>query len=216
MKRILIADDHEMVRRGLRTVLEAHPGWEVCGEAANGVEAVAQARALEPDIVVLDFAMPELNGLSAARQIRQQLPQTEILILTMHESETLVRSLGKAGVRGCVLKSDAGRVLVSAVERLLQHQPFFSPKVADWVPTVEPDSRLAGAEIRFGFDQLSPREQQVLQLIAEGLSSKEVATRLAISLKTAETHRVNLMRKLDLHSVSELVRYAIRNRIAAP
>lgn len=215
MTRILVADDHEMVRHGLRAVLEAHPGWEVCGEAANGLEAVSQARALKPDIVVLDFAMPKLNGLGAARQIRQELPQTEVLILTMHESESLVRSLGRAGVRGCVLKSDAGRVLVAAVEQLLQHKPFFSPKVADWVATGEPDHNLAKGEVRLNFDQLTPREQQVLQLIAEGLSSKDVATRLEISLKTAETHRVNLMRKLDIHSVSELVRYAIRNRIAA-
>jgi DNA-binding NarL/FixJ family response regulator len=215
MTRILVADDHEMVRRGLRAVLEAHPGWEVCGEAANGLEAVAQAHALKPDIVILDFAMPKLNGLGAARQIRQELPQVKILILTMHESETLIRSLARAGVRGCVLKSDAGRVLVFAVEQLLQHKPFFSPKVADWVSTGEFDLNLAEGEVRLNFDQLTPREQQILQLIAEGLSSKEVATRLEISLKTAETHRVNLMRKLDLHSVSELVRYAIRNRIAA-
>jgi DNA-binding NarL/FixJ family response regulator len=215
MTRILVADDHEMVRHGLRAVLEAHPDWVVCGEAANGIEAVSQARALKPDIVVLDFAMPELNGLGAARQIRQELPQTEVLILTMHESESLVRSLGRAGVRGCVLKSDAGRVLVSAVEQLLRHKPFFSPKVVGWVSTGEPDPTLAKGVARLDFNQLTLREQQVLQLIAEGLSSKEVATRLEISLKTAETHRVNLMRKLDIHSVSELVRYAIRNRIVA-
>jgi DNA-binding NarL/FixJ family response regulator len=216
MKRILVADDHEMVRHGLRAVLEAHPGWAVCGEAANGLEAVAQARALKPDIVVLDFAMPELNGLGAARQIHQEMPQTEVLMLTMHESEALVRSLGKAGVRGCVLKSDAGGILVTAVEQLLQHQPFFSPKIANWVSTSEPDPNLAEGEVRLDFAQLTLREQQVLQLIAEGLSSKDVAKRLDISAGTAETHRVNLMRKLDLHSVSELVRYAIRNRIAAP
>jgi DNA-binding NarL/FixJ family response regulator len=216
MTRILVADDHEMVRHGLRAVLEEHPDWVVCGEAANGLEAVSQARALKPDIVVLDFAMPELNGLGAARQIHQELPQTEILMLTMHESEALVRSLGNAGVRGCMLKSDAGHVLVAAVGQLLQHKPFFSPKVADWVATGEPDPNLAKGVARLDFDRLSPREQQVLQLLAEGLSSKEVATRLEISLKTAETHRVNLMRKLDIHSVSELVHYAIRNRIAAP
>jgi DNA-binding NarL/FixJ family response regulator len=216
MKRILVADDHEMVRQGLRAVLEAHPDWVVCGEAADGVQAVAQARTLKPDIVVLDFAMPKLNGLGAARQIHQDLPQVEILMLTMHESETLVRFLGKAGVRGCVLKSDAGRVLVSAVEQLLQHKAYFSPKVADWVSTGEPHPTLAKGAARLNFAQLTCREQQVLQLIAEGQSSKEVAKRLEIALKTAETHRANLMRKLDLHSVSGLVHYAIRNRIAAP
>jgi DNA-binding NarL/FixJ family response regulator len=215
MTRILVADDHEMVRHGLRTVLETHPGWVVCGEAANGIEAVARARALKPNIVVLDFAMPRLNGLGAARQIRQELPQTEILILTMHESETLVRSLSRAGVRGCVLKSDAGRVLVSAIEQLLQHRPFFSPKVAVWASMSDPDRSLAEGEARLDFDRLTPREQEVLQLIAESLSSKEVAARLEISVSTAETHRVNLMRKLGLHSVSELVHYAIRNRITA-
>lgn len=216
MARILVADDHEMVRRGLRAVLEAHPGWAVCGEAADGLEAVAQARALKPDIAVLDFSMPKLNGLGAGRQIHQELPQTEILILTMYESESLVRSVARGGARGCVLKSDAGRVLVSAVEQLLEHKPFFSSKVADWVSTGKPDRNPAEGEVPLTFDQLTLREQQVLQLIAEGLSSKEVAVRLEISLKTAETHRVNLMRKLDLHSVSELVHYAIRNRITAP
>ncbi len=216
MARILVADDHEMIRHGLRAVIEAHPGWEVCGEATNGLDAVAQARALKPDIVVLDFVMPKLNGLGAARQIRQELPETEVLILTMHESESLVRAIARVGARGCVLKSDAGRVLLSAVEQLLQHKPFFSPKVADWASSGGLDRNLAEGQVRLSFDQLTPREQQVLQLIAEGLSSKQVATRLEISLKTAETHRVNLMRKLDLHSVSELVRYAIRNRIAAP
>src|ERR1035438_1599478 len=207
MARILVADDHEMVRHGLRAVLEAHPGWVVCGEAADGLEAVAQARALKPDIVVLDFTMPRLNGLGASRQIHQELPQTEVLILTMHESESLVRSVARVGARGCVLKSDAGRILVSAVEQLLQHKPFFSSKVADWASAGKPDRSLAEGEARLNFDQLTPREQQVMQLIAAGLN---------ISLKTAETHRVNLMRKLDLHSVSELVRYAIRNRIAVP
>ena len=216
MARILVTDDHEMVRHGLRAVLEAHPGWVVCGEAADGIEALVQARALKPDLVILDFTMPKLNGLGAARQIRQELPQTEVLILTMHESESLARALAKVGVRGCVLKSDAGRVLVSAVERLLEHKPFFSPRVAEWVSVGESDRNPAEEQVRLDFDHLTTREQQVLQLIAEGLSSKEVATRLEISPKTAETHRVNLMRKLNLHSVSELVRYAIRNRITAP
>jgi DNA-binding NarL/FixJ family response regulator len=216
IRRILVVDDHVTVRQGLRALLEAHRGWEVCGEAADGMEAVAQARALKPDIVVLDFAMPKLNGLSASRQIHEELPQTEILMLTMHESETLMRSVARAGARGCVLKSDAGSVLVAAVEQLLKHKPFFSPKVAGWISTGEPDRNPAGGEVRLDFDQLTSREQQVLQLIAEGLSSKEVAVRLDISVRTAETHRVNLMGKLNLHSVSELVRYAIRNRIAAP
>ena len=213
MTRILIADDHEMVRRGLRDLLESHPDWTICGEAATGTDAVAKAEELKPDVVVLDFAMPELNGLEATRQIRQVSPHTEILMLTMHESEQLAREVLAAGARGFVLKSDAGKVLVNAVEQLSQHKPYFTTKVSEmllseWLSPAAERSK-AG---EFG-GPLTPRERQIVQLIAEGRSSKEVADRLNISVKTADTHRANLMRKLHLHSVTDLVRYAIRNKM---
>lgn len=203
-----------MIRHGLRKVLEDRPGWEVCGEAANGREAVALAKTLRPDVVVMDFAMPELNGLEATRQIRQALPQTEVAILTMYDSDQLAREAVAAGARGFVMKNDAGRVLVTAVEELSHHRPFFTSSVSQMIlagflnPSAAPDEKMR--------PRLTAREREIVQLVAEGKSTKEVAALLNISVKTAETHRVNLMRKLDLHSVGELVRYAIRNEIVRP
>jgi DNA-binding NarL/FixJ family response regulator len=215
MIRILIADDHEMIRTGLRKILEGRDGWTVCGEAVNGREAVTKARELKPDVVVLDFAMPELNGLEVIRQIRATLPQTEVLILTMHESEQLARAVLAAGARGFVLKSDAGQTIAAAVEQLGQHHSYFTTSVSHVVlqgylhPAEPTEENLIGK-------RLTAREREIVQLIAEGRSSKEVADALGISVKTVETHRVNLMRKLELHSVSELVHYAIRNQIVEP
>jgi len=211
--RILLADDHEVVRRGLRALLQAQPSWEVCGEAANGREAVEKAQALRPDVVVLDITMPELNGLEAARRILRAAPRTQVLILTMHDSDEVVHEVLEAGARGYVLKSDAGRDLVAAVEALGEGRPFFTTRVAELVLTgylqgaAEPAKR-AGARSR-----LTSRERELLQLLAEGKSNKEAATALSISVKTVETHRANIMRKLNLHSISELVHYAVRNRI---
>ena len=209
--RILLADDHEMVRRGLRSVLEGHEGWEVCGEVGDGRAAVDQAKALQPDIVILDITMPELNGLDAARQIREVAPKAEILILTMHSSERFVREVLAAGARGYVVKSDAGRVLLEAVETLRQHRPFFSAAISEIVleAYLHPERGSGEAEGA----QLTAREREALQLIAEGTSNKEVADVLGISVRTVETHRLHLMRKLKVRSVSELTRYAIRNRI---
>ncbi len=209
--RILLADDHEMVRRGLRSVLEGHEGWEVCGEVGDGRAAVDQAKALQPDIVILDITMPELNGLDAARQIREVAPKAEILILTMHSSERFVREVLAAGARGYVVKSDAGRVLLEAVETLRQHRPFFSAAISEIVleAYLHPERGSGEAEGA----QLTAREREALQLIAEGKSNKEVADVLGISVRTVETHRLHLMRKLKVRSVSELTRYAIRNRI---
>ncbi len=210
--RVLIADDHEVVRRGIRSILENQAGWEICGEAVTGREAVEKALQLTPDVVVLDVGMPELNGLEAARQILKALPHTEILILTMHDSTQLVHEVLDAGARGYVLKSDAGRDLVTAVDALCRHKPFFAPSVSGVV--LDGFRKNAnGASTFTTSDPLTPREREILQLLAEGKSNKEVATILGISVKTAETHRTNVMRKLELHSVSELVRYAIRNNI---
>jgi DNA-binding NarL/FixJ family response regulator len=212
--RILLADDHEIVRRGLKDLLEAEAGWQIVGEATSGREAVAKAKLLKPDVVILDLRMPELNGLEATRQILRSLPGSEILILTMSDSEGLARTVLEAGAHGYLLKSDAVRDLVAAVDSLRQHRPFFTSVIARMVlqgflkrGSTEP----AGAS----FDPLSAREREIVQLLAEGKSNKEVAAVLGISVKTAETHRANIMRKLDLHSTTDLVHYAVRNRITA-
>lgn len=214
--RILIADDHEMVRQGLRRVITDHGQWDIVGEATDGRSAVELARSQRPDVAILDYSMPNLNGLEATRQIRAELPRTEVLVLTMHDAETLVREVLSAGAKGYILKSDAGRVLIEAVEMLLQHRPFFTPQVSELVlsgylrgGTGAPIADDAGGG-------LTPREREVLQLIAEGRSTKDVADVLGLSVKTAETHRTNLMRKLDLHSLADLVKYAIRNKIIEP
>ncbi|HEX4343172.1 MAG TPA: response regulator transcription factor [Verrucomicrobiae bacterium] len=205
--RILIADDHEMVRQGLRRVIAEQPGWLICGEVATGRQAVERAEATKPDVVVMDFAMPELNGMEATRQICAALPGTEVLILSMHESEELVREILAAGARGYVLKSDAGHSLVNAIKALAEHKPYFTSKISSLVLQgyLNPQTRESAA--------LTPREREIVQLVAEGRSSKKVADVLGISVKTAETHRSNILRKLGLRSVSELVRYAIRNKI---
>ena len=212
---ILIADDHELVRQGLRTVLESQPGWKVCGEAVNGRQAVDLARELRPDVIVLDVTMPELNGLEATRQIRKANPKAEVLILTMHESEQLVGEVLAAGARGYVLKSDTSRLLVSAIQSLAQHQPFFTGKVSEVVL----NGYLKPGEVRNGADKiparLTAREREVVQLLAEGKSSKEVAVALGVSVRTVDAHRANVMHKLRLHSVTDLVHYAIRNQIIA-
>lgn len=211
--RILIADDHELVRRGLAAELSKIPGWEVAAEAANGQQAVALAQSLKPDLIVLDLSMPELNGLAATRRILEADPAARILILTAHESEQLVREVLAAGALGYVLKSDAGRVLVTALQSLLVGAPFFTSKVATTV--LEGYLRSPAPELA-GLSVLSAREQEIVQLLAEGKSNKEVARALGISVKTAETHRSNIMRKTGLGSLAELVRFAVRNKIIEP
>jgi DNA-binding NarL/FixJ family response regulator len=213
--RILVADDHEVVRRGLRALLETRPGWEICGEATTGREAVAKALELKPDLVVLDITMPELNGLEATRQILKALPRTEVLVLTIHESEQVVHEVLDAGARGYVLKSDAGRDLVAAVQALSQHKPFFTPTVTEMVLGAYRKPGLPREEPGATLSPLSPREREIIQLLAEGKSNKEVATMLNVSVKTVETHRANIMLKLNLHSIADLIHYAIRNKIVA-
>jgi DNA-binding NarL/FixJ family response regulator len=214
--RLLVADDHDVVRKGVRMLLEEQPGWEVAAEAANGREAVEKAQLVQPDVTILDLSMPELNGLEAAREILKTV-QTKILILTMYDSDPLIRQTLEAGARGYLLKSDAGKDLVSAVDALRRNKTFFTPKVAQMVlegylgrPTK--DNEAEDTNRKNGL-RLTARQKQILQLLAEGKSSKEVAVTLNISVKTAETHRANIMRRLDCHSVTELVRYAIRNHI---
>jgi DNA-binding NarL/FixJ family response regulator len=216
--RILIADDHDLMRRGVRTLLEAHPGWEICAEAPTGREAVSKAEELKPDIVILDSSMPDLNGLEAARRIRSASPNTEILILSVHYSDQLIRELLEAGVRGYIIKSDSDRDLIIAVETLANHKPFFTPRATEVIlgnlnMGGPPTRAQVPATLR---ERLTSREREIVQLLAEGKSSKEVASSLCISVKTAETHRANIMRKLQLHTVTELVRYAVRNQIIEP
>jgi len=217
MLRILIADDHEVARRGIRALLESHPGWEVCGEAKDGREAVELASREKPDLILLDIGMPNLNGLEAARQILAVSPDIAILILTMHDSDQVVREVLRAGARGFLLKSDAGRDLVAAVEALQLQRTFFTTRVSQMVLDgfLDRENRPDGTERnQEDFDDvLTGREREVIQLLAEGKTSKEVAVTLNLSVKTAETHRTNLMRKLGLHSVADLTRYAVRNGI---
>ena len=214
--RILIADDHEVVRKGLRALLDSAPGFEVVGEASNGREAVEKTTAARPDVVVLDIGMPELNGLEATRRIVKTAPRTEVLILTVYETEEVIREVLRAGARGYVLKSDAGRLLLSAVESVSAHKPFFTSRVSELVLAgfLSGDGLRPSEETPAGAP-LTPRERECLQLLAEGKTNKEVAAALGIGLKTVETHRMNLMAKLGLHSVVDLVRYAIRNGIVA-
>jgi len=213
--RILLADDHEVVRRGLCALLRGQPEWEVCGEASNGREAVEKALKLNPDAVILDVGMPTLNGLEATRQIVKAKPQIKILILTLHDSDQLVQEVLNAGARGFLLKSDAARELVTAVEALRNNKIYFTPKVASMVLEgyLRRNENGGSAHATSGRSRLTPREREIVQLLAEGKSSREVAEALGLSVKTAETHRANIMRKLGLHSVSDLVLYAVRNNI---
>jgi DNA-binding NarL/FixJ family response regulator len=207
--RILIADDHALVRHGLRSVLETQPGWSVCGEAQDGREAVKLGLKLRPDIFLLDVTMPELNGLDATRQICRNLPGAPILILTMHESEELCGEAVQAGASGCVLKSDSPRQLLAAVEAVAAGGKYFT--------------RPTGYSTRSGGQRaasdgpvpprLSAREREIVQLLAEGNTSKEIGVRLGIAFKTVDAHRTNIMRRLNVHAVADLVRYAVRERI---
>lgn len=206
--RILIADDHGVVRKGLRALLDSRRGWKVCAEAANGREAIAKAKTLKPDVAILDIGMPGLGGVEATRQIRKASPNTEVLILSAHGSEKLAREVLGAGALGYLLKEDADHNLFAAVDALRRHTPFFTSKIAEWVAR---DKR--GARAKVPRSVLTPRQRETIQLLAEGKTNKEVAALLHISVKTVETHRANIMLKLDLHSVTDLVHYAIRNEI---
>jgi DNA-binding NarL/FixJ family response regulator len=212
--RILVVDDHAVVRRGVRTLLESRSAWEVVAEATTGREALDAVKRHRPEIVVMDISLPDLNGLEATRQIVQESPQTEVLVLTMHHSEELAREVLKAGARGYVLKSDADESLITAVDALRQHKPFLTSGVTEFMlDGFLRDMSVPDLSTR---DSVTPREREIIQLLTEGLSNKEAAARLGISVKTIEAHRANIMRKLRLRSVTDLVRYAIRNKIAQP
>jgi DNA-binding NarL/FixJ family response regulator len=213
--RILVVDDHDLMRRGIRSLLESHSGWSVCGEATNGRDAVAECGRLRPDVVVMDLSLPGLNGLDATRQILKEAPDTEVLVLTMHPSEELARDVLQAGARGYLLKSDGDKSLIAAVDNLRRHKPFLSPTVTEFV--LDGYIRRGGAaKDQLASVAVTAREREIIQLIAEGQSNKEAASTLGVSVKTIAAHRANIMRKLHLRSVGDLVRYAIRNNIVQP
>jgi DNA-binding NarL/FixJ family response regulator len=209
--RILVADDHPIFRIGLGSMLGSHEGWEVCGEAADGRDAVEQCRQLKPDLFILDICLPELNGLDAARQTLKHNPDQLILVLTAVDSEEVIRECLQAGIRGWVFKSDAPEDVVTAVEALQRQQTFFTSRVSDLI--MDGYKRHKDGPSVDSVTALSPREREVVQLVCEGKASKEIASILNVSLATAETHRSNVLRKLRLHSVAELVLYAVRNGI---
>jgi DNA-binding NarL/FixJ family response regulator len=205
----LLADDHDIMRRGLRDILNTYEGWEVCGEASNGRDAVRMAEELKPDVVVLDLSMPELNGIEACRVIKKTLPNTEVLIYTLHETEQLIRKALTAGARGFVLKSDAEVKLVEAIDALSRHKPFLNSKASETLL----ESFIKNADESEEDSLLTSREREIVQLLTEGRTNKEVASLLNISVRTVEAHRAAIMNKLGIDSLAELVHYAIRNNI---
>jgi DNA-binding NarL/FixJ family response regulator len=211
--RILIADDHEFVRQGIRAVLEKQGAWKIIAEAGNGREAVKMAEQFQPEGVIIDISMPELNGLDATRQILRALPRTRVLVLSMHDSEQIIREVLAAGARGYILKSDAARELVAGIESLLQGRPFFTSRVSELLLSGYLRQDQPAQENVDAATKLTLREREILQKLAEGRSNKEIAAGLNISVRTVETHRSNLMTKLDLHSVADLVRYALKHDI---
>lgn len=216
MVRILLADDHDVVRRGLRALLQERDGWEVCGEALSGHAAVELARETQPDVAIIDLMMPELNGLETTRQIRKVSERTQVLVFTMHYNESLIHDVLEAGARGYLLKTDAERQVVTAVETLLRRQPYFSAQVSETVlEGFLRSGRSAGGE-ETAVPRLTPREREIIQLLAEGHRNKTIAQKLGISIKTVETHRTTLMRKIGVKSIVEVVRYAVRNHLTEP
>jgi DNA-binding NarL/FixJ family response regulator len=209
--RILVADDHPVFRLGLCSLLGSHSGWEVCGEASDGREAVEKCKQLKPDLLILDICMPKLNGVDAARQILKNDPAQRILVVTDVNSEQVVQDCLAAGVRGWIFKSDAITDLTRAVEELQRNKPAFSKLVSDLIMEGYLQGHNVGPAVPKA--RLTSREREVLQLIGEGKTNKEISTTLNVSVKTTETHRINMMRKLNLHSVAELVMYAVRNEI---
>ena len=212
MVRILLADDHAVVRRGLRALLEAREDFAVCAEASDGRTAVELTLAHKPDVVVLDISLSIVNGIEATRQIRREAPDTEVMIFTLHDRESEIRDVLHAGARGYVLKSEADEQIMRAVDALARHRAYFSDQVSEALLDKFVEQGVSGSDA----PSLTAREREVVQLIAEGNSNKKVAHLLSISVKTVETHRSASMRKLDIHSTAELVRYAVRHRLIMP
>jgi len=211
MVRILLADDHVVVRSGLRTFLEARAGFSICAEASNGRDAVDLAVRKKPDVAILDITLPVLNGVEATRQIRKGVPETEILIFTARVTEDLVREALYAGARGYLLKSEADDQIIKAIESLARHHAYFSGLVSESLL----DNLMQNSDPSNG-TRLTAREREVVRLVAEGNSSKAIALVLGISMKTVDTHRTSAMRKINVRSVADLVRYAVRTKLIEP
>ena len=211
--RVLLVEDHTLLREGLRSLLAADPALEVVGEAGDGLEAIAQARRLEPDLVIMDLSMPKMTGLEALREITRQHRGVKVLVLTMHGTEEHLRDALRAGAAGFVLKTVSHAELRAAVRSVLAGQRYLSPQVARPVPDGHPGKAQPG-EVT-AWETLTAREREVLKMIAEGYKSREIADQLCISASTVEKHRVNLMRKLDLHSVSAVTAYAAKRGLIA-
>jgi DNA-binding NarL/FixJ family response regulator len=211
--RILVADDHELVRRGIRGLLRARSGWTVVGEAMNGLEAVEKANRLKPDVAILDISMPDLGGLQATRQIRESVPTTQVVVLTMHESDQMVRRVLDAGALGYVLKSDLATHLVKAVKSVSGGKLFLSPRVSDIVLKGFLTAGNQSEPTQHAQARPTLREVEIIRFLAQGKANKEIAAELGITLRTAETHRARIMVKLGLHSLAELIHYAIRHKI---
>ena len=210
--RLLLVDDHDIAREGVRALIGSQPGWEICGEARTGRQALRMAASLRPDVIVMDLLMPDLNGMEAARQIKKKLPSAEILLLSGHEDGELIQPAFDAGIRAFIFKSQARTHLVSAIAALLAGKPYLTPRTSELLSRRYGQQQPAGVE-EGSHAALTPREREIIQLLAEGRGNKEVASSLAISIKTVETHRASIMRKLDLDGLGDLVRYAIRNKI---
>ena len=212
MVRILLADDHDIVRHGLRDMISRHPGWEVCGEARDGREAVDMAAALKPDVAVVDMAMPYLDGIAATREIRIVSPATEVLVFTMHDSEDLAAAVFAAGGRGCMLKATAVRSIVTAIETVAAHRPYFPADATDAVRGLLRRASPGAAAPQL----LSPREREVVRLFAGGHDRRAIGERLGIGERTVKAHQDSAMLKTGTHSVAGLVRYALRNGLVEP
>ena len=213
--RLLVADDHAVVRKGLCAILQKQPDWVIAGEASDGRQAVELAEKVRPDVAVIDVTMPVLNGIEATRYIVKKLPHVKVLVLTMHDSEEVMREVIEAGAHGYLLKSDAGTDIVHAIRSLGSNKTFFTSKADQMLLDgyLHDGPKPEGGRNGSVKQVLTNRQREILQLLAEGKSSKEVAAHLGLSVKTVETHRVNIMRRLDCHSVTDLVRYAVRNQI---
>ena len=205
--KIMIVDDHDSIRRGVRSLIESKPYFQVVGEAGDGFEAVQVAIETKPDVAVLDYCLPQRNGLALSQALKQLMPQIEVVLFTMHDREELVADLLSVGVRGFVLKSEAEQNLLDAIDAVSLHRSYFSQTVSETLISQVIDHKPAGKS------SLTRREQEVVQLVAEGSVNKQVAFSLDISIKTVETHRASAMRKLNLGTTADLVRYAIRNQI---
>jgi two-component system, NarL family, response regulator NreC len=207
---ILVVDDHALIREGVRKILASQPGWNVCAEASTGQIGLAEAMKLKPEVAIIDLSMPDMDGLQTAKKIKESCPNTEIVMLSVHFSDELVRKIMEAGIKGYVLKSDAGHELVRAVEAAANHRSYLTDQASKIVRDARDRRDIPMRPIK---ERLTSRQREIVRLIAEGKSSKQVAKVLGISAKTAETHRANIMRKLGIHTVSDLVHYAYQNKI---